>query len=251
MAKFSIWLAAFFLSLALLSVCQEVSAQAILKENMLRAQGGSFIVAEQNKTYTLLLVQAKNGPICTMEEVTVPMQRLPAGFSEWQQWLTKGAPGHTCWVRYRLNLDTGKMLDYYSFIHKGWCALTQADNLLATLLGLDFTLIPASERKKIGPQPSVATADKRAIWQPRLVIEGKVIAGAPFDAWRARWPRDASDLSGRVIEVYLPQKGTSFPSHFPYWLEIERLESRGLAGRVKVRIIDSGYCLTSPYGNLS
>lgn len=218
-----------------------LSARPILRENMQRALPGDFIVAAQDKVCTLLLVDNVEGPILTLEELVIPMQRLPSPTPCWSGWLKQGAPGHTCWVRYRLNTATGHMVDYYSFTQRQWCSLSSQESLLATLLSLSFQPVPASERKRRGPKASIATHDPRELWQPPLICDGKVASGAIFDVWRSQWPRDGSDLAGRRIEIYLPAATTAYPSYFPYWLEVQ-----GVTGRAKIRVLDSGHGLKSP-----
>lgn len=234
-----------FLRIWLILAAGCLYGEPILKENMRKAHVGDFIVAVQDKVYTLLLIEAKEGPLLTIEEVMAPKQRIPPTLHSWRSWLSDYAPGHTCWVRYRLNVETGRMVDYYSFTKKGWCQLSQADSLLSTLLTLQFTLVPREERKKIGPRPTMAAKDPRAVWHPPMTVDGVVIKGVAFDAFRTHWPRDNSELSGRLVEIYIP-KDSPCPSYFPYWLEVQ-----GLTGRAKVRVVDSGSNLTSPYPPLT
>jgi hypothetical protein len=80
------------------------------------------------------------------------------------------------------------------------------------------------------------------IWQPPLCFDGQKVEGATFDVWRSYWPHDSSELAGRLIEIYLPQAGSSYIAHFPYWLEVQ-----GWTGRAKVRVFDTGRGLKSPY----
>lgn len=217
-----------------------LQADRILKDNMAQAEPGDYIVAMQNKAYTLLLIQAKNGPVLTIEEVSVPIQKIPQNMN-WREWFARGASGNTCWIRYRLNLQTGQMLDAFSFTQGGWFTISQADNLISKLMNLNFAPIPLNERKKAGSPSSLGLADRRPIWQPRLIVDGRQIPGVPFDGWRARWPRDNSELSGKMVEVYLPSDAANFQSYFPYWLEVQ-----GVVGNAKVRVVDSGKGLNSP-----
>jgi hypothetical protein len=146
---------------------------------------------------------------------------------------------------YEIDLKTGQMLRYYSFTKKGWFEIADADNFLSKLLNLKLVKTPEQARKKVGPKP-VSGPDWRPIWQPQMIVDGKRIKGVSFDAWRTRWPRDGGDLSGKTIEVYLPQDSQRYPSYFPYWLQIS-----GMVGKAKLRIIDSGSQLKSPAPSLS
>lgn len=218
-----------------------LNAEKILHENLLKAEQGDFIVISQNKAYTLLTVQQKENSVLTLEEVTIPNNRISPSFTDWRSWFESGAHGATCWVRYRLNINTHQITYGYSFLQKNWITLSQADNVLLKLIHLNFSKIPNGERKKAGAPPPPGLPDKRPIWQPRLIVNGSQIKGAHFTGWRTYWPQDASDLSGKVIEVYLPENEGLAPTYFPYWLEVQ-----GMLGSVKIRIIDSGKGIQSP-----
>jgi hypothetical protein len=72
-------------------------------------------------------------------------------------------------------------------------------------------------------------------------VDGNNIPAVPFEAWQTHWPKDGTDLSGKSIEVYVPQENDKYPSYFPYWLQIS-----GMVGNAKVRIVDSGSYMNSP-----
>lgn len=175
----------------------------------------------------------------TIEEIAVPERCTPN--IGWKDWILQNAPGNTSWVMYDIDLQSGQMVRYYSFTKNGWYSIPDADNFLSKLLNLSLTKIPEESRKRVGPRPSPGGPDFRTLWQPRMVVDGRPVNKVLFDAWRTRWPRDSSELSGRVIEIYLPQESQIYPSYFPYWLQIN-----GAIGRAKVRIIDSGRGLRSP-----
>lgn len=218
--------------------------EMVLRNNLQRAQPGDFIVISANKTQTLLLIYAKKNPILTIEEIAVPESKRSPNVS-WRDWVNQGAPGNTSWVRYDIDLQTGQMVRYYSFTKKNWFEIPDADNFLSKLLNLKFTPIPDSARKRLGPKPR-SGPEMRPLWQPRMIVEGQPVKGVEFDAWRTRWPRDESDLSGKTIEVYLPRDSQRYPAYFPYWLQIN-----GAIGKAKIRIIDSGNKLQSPRPPLS
>lgn len=212
----------------------------LLRTNLERAQPGDYIVTVQNKNYTLLLVRNKEDDTISIDEITIPSKRLPESNS-WRNWVEKKAPGNTCWIMYTIHLPTGAIQKTYSFTKREWVNIPQSQNFLSTLLNLQFQLVPNGERKKIGSTISAGKNDHRPLWQPPLVVEGKKIPGVSFVAWRAHWPKDGSELSGRTIEAYLPKDSDKYPSYFPYWLQIS-----GMVGKAKVRIIDSGSKLFPP-----
>lgn len=236
------WIAAIWLLIAFSLIGSSSLLQAeelILRNNLRNAQPGDYIVISASKTQTLLLIYAKNNPILTIEEIAIPENKRSPQMS-WKQWVTQGAPGNTSWVRFDIDLQTGKMLHYYSFTKKNWFEIPDADNFLSKLLNLKFTQIPENARKRVGPKPR-SGPEMRPLWQPQMIVDGQNIKGVLFDAWRTRWPRDGSDLSEKVIEVFLPQDSKRYPAYFPYWLQIN-----GVIGKAKIRIIDSGSQLQSP-----
>lgn len=210
-----------------------------LRDNLQRANPGDYLVVSANKTITLMHIFGKQGEFLTIEEIAIPESRKPQKIS-WREWVRNHAPGNTSWVMYDIDLKTGKMVRYYSFTKRGWFEIAEADNFLSKLLNLRLSKIPDKDRKKVGIKIFSGSEESR-FWQPNLVVEGKIMRGVKFDAWRTRWPKDNSDLSGKSIEVYLPQDNQSYPSYFPYWLQIN-----GVIGKARVRMIDSGSGLESP-----
>lgn len=206
-----------------------------LRDNLHFAREGDFIVTNQNKIYNVLLIDRIKDDEMTIEEITVPSNAVQLSGFSWKNWISQKAPGHTAWVRYMVNTKSGQMKEYFSYTKNGWYTVSEGDNFLSTLLNLKLRKVSITERKKVGPRPPPRASDNRPYWQPKLVFEGKVIPGVMFDAWRTFWPQDGSELSGKIIEIYLPQNPGSYPAYFPYWLQVS-----GIVGKAKVHIIDSG-----------
>lgn len=211
-----------------------------LKDNLPQAKPGDYIVTAQNKNYSILMIYDKSPTTLTMEEVTVPDHKIPRVIS-WKDWFQEGAPGNTAWIRYEIDTDSGTVLNSFSFSRNSWCRMNQADQFLSTLLNLNLTPIPLKERKRIGHGDAFRGIDKRPFWQPNMVVDGQQVDNVAFAAWRTKWPSDNSALSGKLIEVYVPENNTMYPAYFPYWLQIS-----GFVGKAKIRIIDSGTDLRSP-----
>lgn len=227
--------------LSLLSICLCCFAlhldgeELLLRNNLKYARSGDFIVTAQNKTYNVLLIDVIGENEITLEEITVPANSVQvAGFS-WKNWITQNAPGNTSWVRYVIDIQSGQMKEYFSYTKNGWFTIADGDNFLSTLLNLRLHRVSITERKKVGPRPPPRATDNRPYWQPKLIFEGQVVPGVMFDAWRTFWPKDGSELSGKIIEIYLPQNPGGYPAYFPYWLQVS-----GIVGKAKVHIIDSG-----------
>ena len=231
----------FFIFCGLLPTLQ--SEELYLRDNLQRAQPGDYIVTSANKTLTVMHIFDKQNSIMTVEEIVVPENKSTSRLN-WKEWISANAPGNTLWVMYDIDLNTGKMIRYYSFTKRNWFEIPEADNFLSKLLNLKFTMIPDKARKRIGPKPK-AGPDVRFLWQPRMVVDGRPINGVLFDAWCTRWPRDGSDLSGKSIEAYIPRDSRQYPSYFPYWLQVNG------AVKAKIKIIDSGSHLQSPKPPLS
>lgn len=213
-----------------------------LRENLQYANVGDFVVTAQGKSFTLLHIYSRTPELLTIEEITVPNNRLAAGLS-WRDWVSQGAPGSTSWLLYAINIATGKIEQSYSISKRGWIDLSQqGESFLPILLNLPFVPVPEKERKRVGTPPDTGSPDWRKAWQPKMVVDRREIPNVKFEAWRTHWPKDGSELSGRTIEIYLPQEESQrYPSYFPYWLQI-----KGAVGKANVRIIDSGSKLLSP-----
>lgn len=211
----------------------------VLKNNLRLAKPGDYLVVSCNKTLTLMHISAKSEGFLTIEEIAVPENQRSSAQS-WKDWVAANAPGNTSWVTYDIDLGTGQMSHYYSYTKKNWYEIPEADNFLSKLLTLKLVKIPEYERKRIGSK-SFSSPDMRPFWQPRMMVEGKAIEGILFDAWKTDWPTDGSELSNKTIEVYLPKNHTPYPSYFPYWLQVN-----GVAGKAKIRVIDTGSHLQSP-----
>ncbi len=230
----------------LCSLCiNAVSDEIFLRDNLMRANPGDFIVSAQSRNYTVLIVMDRTKDSVVIQEITVPEKRFPKGMVDsWREWVMRGAPGHTSWVGYEIAPYSGEFREYFSYSRNAWCQLCEGENILGTLLNLRMQRLDDRYRRRVGGAPP-NRIDNRAFWQPRLILDGQEVTGVSFDAWRARWPKDGSDLSGKTIEVYLPSKESGYPSYFPYWLQVS-----GFIGKARVRIVDSGHHLNSPQPHL-
>jgi len=231
----------FVILLSHFSVVQADANGLSLKDNLKRAQTGDYIVTSQSKTYTLLHIVSKNSNLLTIEEVSVPGSQLNLTNFSWADWLRNGAPNHTCWMSYTIDTNSGQMQDSYSYTNNAWYRVKMKDTYLPTLLKLNFTPISERERKKVSSPLSEGGTGGKVTWNPPMIVGGKRIPNVRFDAWRAYWPKDNSELSDKIVEVYLPQESERYPAYFPYWLQVS-----GVVGSSQMRIIDSGSGLVIP-----
>lgn len=214
----------------------------ILKENIVKAKAGDYIVTNLGKNFSLLLIRGKTERGLVLEEVNAPLNRIPKNRYSWREWMEAGAPGNTSWVAYWINCNSGEIERAYSYTKQCWFKLRDEDNFISTLLGLKFYHIPLSKRKRIGSKGSPLTGcEECKVWQPRMVVNSTVIPNVSFDGWKAKWPNDGSELAGKLVEIYLPEESDKYPTYFPYWLQVS-----GMVGKAKVRVVDSGGGLRSP-----
>jgi hypothetical protein len=206
-----------------------------LKENFQTAKTGDYIVTRCGKTYTLMLIGKKTPPHLTIEEISAPTTAFPKKQIDWRSWVENDAPNNTCWVRYTLDMNTGLMQNAYSFTTNQWYRTDQSNAFLTTLLNLPFVEVPGKERKKRG---NIKSGE---LWQPQMICNGTAISGVFFNAYKAIWPNDKSDLSQKEVLIYIPQESDQYPSYFPYWLQVSGNIEKG-----KLRISDSGRGLKSP-----
>jgi hypothetical protein len=239
----SIFIRAMLINMALF-LPSYVFPDLYLKDKMQQAQAGDYIVASINNCYNVLLIRKRLDDYMSIEEITAPSGKLRSsseGWKGWKQWVESGAPGHTSWVVYMIHLPSGRMQEYYSYTLNSWGNVSPSDNFLSTLLSLRLSPVPRKEMKKIGPKPPHGAPDNRRFWQPKVFFEGSPIEEVEFNAWKTQWPADSSEMSRKAILVYLPNENYSYPSYFPYWLQIH-----GWTGKAKVHMIDSGKNLVSP-----
>lgn len=208
-----------------------------LGDKLKKAEKGDYIVTEQDKNYSLLLVRSVNNNSALLEEISIPVSSFPDKTS-WKEWLSKGAPGHTSWIMYEIDLSTFELLESYSFTKRGWLFLDDSQHFLGRLLGLSLSKLGDEQRKKVGPAPHSDEIDRRKIWNPTVKIEGKKTK-LDCEVWKARWPKDDTILSSCDLQLYFAKGSESFA--FPYWIEA----TNGHYTHA-VKTIDSGKRLNSP-----
>lgn len=210
-----------------------------LKDKLLRASGGDFIVTEQNKIYSLLVVRNVSARSIELEEISIPANQINLKKTTWRQWLDNNAPGSTSWMVYQIDFVEEKLKESYSVSQKKWLYADDTDYLLAKLLTLPLTPVSIEDRRRIGPPPTGGEDDRRALWNPQLIREGAKVKKPAYDVFCGKWPKDNSQISECNILFYFDSENSGFP--FPYWLEL----SNGYIS-LKLRTIDSGRQLETP-----
>ncbi|MFC2049175.1 hypothetical protein ACFLR2_00675 [Chlamydiota bacterium] len=235
-----------FLVCIFLLLCSLLNGGEIqLKGKLAEAHPGSYLVIEQNKTFTFFHIHDRFDNVAVIEEVSIPAASYARNRLNWKDWFESGAPGHTSWIISQVNLDSGIFEETFSYTHQGWIDMTSSNPFLTTLLNLRFQEVSLEERRRIGLPPGHHKVDNRPMWNPRLIVNGCIVSNPSFYAYKARWPSDGSELSRKTIEIYLPSQTetetTWFPAYFPYWLEVD-----GKIGSAKARVVDSGIDARSP-----
>lgn len=209
-----------------------------LGDKLRQAQKGDYMVTKQDRTYSLLIIRDISSESILFEEISLPMAQIDPAKTSWQEWLQKGAPGHTSWVLYEIDLHTFQLIEGYSISRKGWLYLDDEHHFLSKLLSLPLQKVDDQDRKKIGPAPRDGDADRRPLWNPPLFIEGKK-QKASCEAWCTRWPKDDSLLSSCNILLYFQtlHKDLVFPS----WIEASNGHYH-----YAIHVVDTGKNLFSP-----
>jgi len=202
-----------------------------LKDRVDQIEAQDYIVYAHKSSFTLLTVRAVADQTITLEEITGALAQMP---SNWQKWLDEQAPFHTSWTTYVIDKKTFAVIDTEA---KADDELREAPPILTKLLSLELTPIAASDRKKIGPQPLPGEVDLRKIWSPKIIFNNKEVQ-THVSGYTLVWPKDDSELSGRMLVVYVPDS-IALP-YLPYWIEV-------LSGPLKFKVfaIDSGKKLKS------
>lgn len=228
-----------FLIILITLVACFLEGSVTLKQRLLKATPGDWIVTAQGNNYSLLLIRALNNSLLTLEEVTIPSHSVDLKKISWRDWIENKAPGAISWITYTINLQNNNLKHCFSHLEKQWLFIDQSDYIFAKLLTLPLRPTKERERKKIGPPPLPGDTDRRKLWLPQLIREGKKVKKPRFKILRTKWPHDKSLLSGSVFELYLDADHATFP--FPYWVEVYHPHLT-----LKIRTIDSGSKIISP-----
>lgn len=183
-----------------------------LKDQLQKGAVGDYVVTQQEKNLSLLRIEKISSNELVLEEVAAPVAALDLPSINWPAWIEKGAPGHTSWLLYKIDLKSGELVESYSLDQKARVSLQEP--LLSKMLLLELTVTPDDLRRRIGPSPHAGEEDRRSLWLPHLVYQGKRVSKPTFDVFQTRWPEDGSDLSLCRLEFYFMH---NFP--FPCWIE--------------------------------
>lgn len=219
-----------------------LGAEKHLKEQILKAQGGDYIVFEGGKTVTLLHLRSIAPNSLIFEEISAPLRHFQELPPSWKGWVEERAPGHTSWSMIEIDPSKGEVVECYSFSKGGWVSLSPQESLLVTLLEVPLTPVEASEWRRIGPPPPPGEPDFRKVWLPPLVYEGIPQKNVRFDLYETIWPNDGGELSGKRVTLYFDREGRS---PLPFWIEVQTTHATA-----PIQAIDAGKGLHSPISRL-
>lgn len=222
--------------------CASAIFGAHMKERLEKAKSGDYIVTEANKMITLLAIRSHTSDALILEEISAPVSNLKQMPASWAEWVKAKAPGHTSWSMIEIDLQSGQVLECYSFSRSAWVQVSQNESIMATLLDLPLKPVASDERKRIGPPPLNGEPDFRKIWNPPLIFERKKVENAHFDVFQTTWPKDGSELSNQQVILYFDQE-KRIP--LPFWIQVDTAHATAA-----LRTIDSGKNLPAPHRTL-
>src|SRR3990167_6146394 len=204
-----------------------------------QAQPGDYVVTEQEGHYSLLWIRSCDKSRFLVEVITLPTAGVNLKTMRWEKWVAERAPGHTSWVLYALQRPSGKLLRCFSLSTQGWVTLSPQEQFFTRLLSLPLEAVPDAERKRIGAPPQEEESDRRPLWNPPLVIEGKKQPRTRCAAYQGLWT-EPGPLEGCRVALYFSDALPRFP--FPCWLEVHSAHYH-----FQSRALDSGRGLCSPF----
>lgn len=220
---------------ALFGALPEKTLQTFLSHG----KSGDYIVAKSGKLFNLIHIRSINDKTLLLEEISGPNTHVKGS---WASWVKNKAPGHTSWSMIEIDLETGQVLECFSFSRNAHVQITKKESLLATILQLPLNPVSSENRRRLGPPPMEGEADFRKIWNPKIIIDGKQVEDPQCDVFETTWPKDGSELEGRQVTLYFDAESRL---SFPCWIELETSHITG-----QFHVIDSGKNLSSPHRTL-
>jgi len=206
-----------------------------LSEAFTKAEVGDFVVFAEQKHLTLFRIAASTEDEIAIEEITIPASLIDLTAVSWKKWLEEEAPHYSSWTVTRFEKKSGTLISCLSKVNHEWIENKPLFVFLPTLFQLPLVPVPKDEQKRIGPAPMAGEIDRRKLWVPKVIVNGKeLLPPPPFEVYRTKWPKDGGELSEKTIYLYFPVSKEAL-SYFPYWVEIV-----GIVGKVKLRVVDSG-----------
>jgi hypothetical protein len=210
-----------------------------MKERIMTAEPGDYIVARQGKIYSVLIIRNVSPEKLTLEEISISEAYI-RNISSWRGWVEKKAPNASSWSVFTIDIKKEKLLGGYSFSKKMPLNVGEDFSFFPRLLHLSLKKLFSQDRKKIGPPPKEGEPDHRKLWVPSVFIEGKKIDSPQTDVFQSTWPQDGTELAGKIFDFYFPKNFS-----LPCWMQVTN-------GHLSIilQVVDSGKNLLSPQKTL-
>jgi hypothetical protein len=75
-----------------------------LKDRLIQAQAGDYIVSDQGGTYSLILIRYVDEDQLILEEIAVEQKAINLKKTTWKNWIENRAPGALSWVTLVIDL---------------------------------------------------------------------------------------------------------------------------------------------------
>ncbi len=173
------------------------------------AQSGDTVVFDFHHSIAVVHVLSAHRSTVQLRVVTATkdVSSREEGTS-YLEWLRHGAHGAISDETITISLDR------IGVVHG---SDSQKAQWLISLLQLELTEVPESQRRRAGPPPMSGEIDLRPMFNPRIVVNGKREASAST-AFTTKWPEDGSELDSRWLTLYFPVSPNAVRA-FPYWIE--------------------------------
>lgn len=183
------------------------------EDRLPNAKNGDFVVYENNKNSSMLVINQIDDEKIILEEISFPSY-LKNTIKDPKKWLENKAPGNTSWRIYELSRKTLELKEAYSYTQASHLLLNDQNFFLSKFFALNLTKVSDTHRRKKGTPPK-KKPDTRAYWDPPVYING-IKQKKSTTAFSAKWPEDGSKLANEKISMYFAEN-----IFFPLWIEIE------------------------------
>jgi len=216
-----------FLSLILLTAAYSFS----LKEKMLSAEKGDYVVSKQKNLVSLLFIREKQANHILLEEISTASSLIDLETIDWQNWLDQKAPKHTSWLIIDIDLENNKIIECYSPIQKQFIKTDELENFFIKLINLPLTYLEKNQQERLASYHL-----HQKLWQPPFIYE-KNARPMDFSVYRTKLPKDFEHFPSKTLEMYYDKDNLLF---FPTWLQVKGNFS------FIMQTIDGGKNLISP-----
>jgi hypothetical protein len=199
----------------ILLFCFSFFCSFTLKDKLISAKEGQYIIFDQHKMYSFLSIYKKTESSILIEEASILKNQIKKDLLKpWFENKAKNASSH---IIYEIDLNKNIIINSYSFTKKAYINLKNEDNFLTMFLKLNLKKLSLEERKKIGPKLSDDEKDRRKLFNPQKIKDQKKIKKPNFDVYRSYFPETSAYFSNNKIEFYFDKEGF----FFPYFIEID------------------------------